>query len=506
MKQLHFTILLAFSFSLSFSQITITRSDMPNIGDSLKVTTAFVLPGINYQETGNDFLWDFSELGGGTQADDIYVSVSSTPLFYQAVFNWPIWNPPASTASPEDDLTIIPGVAFTNYYDFFKETNVAYTAVGFGITINGIPVPAKYNNPELLYKFPLNINSLPDSSESFFSLNIPDLGYFETYRKRVNRVDGWGTLITPFGTFQALRMKSVSITRDSIYVDSLQTGIPVNRTITEYKWLGNGFGIPLLTISKEGLLPAQAAYLSAAIEPLAIDAGPDVTILQGEEALLEADVTGGVPPFTVAWNHGVFGNTTTVSPEVTTTFTANVLDAGFNTASDQVTVTVLPVVHQQTIAIPAGWSGISSYLIPENETLPVVLHDILDHVVILQNSDGFYFPEDSINTLGNWSHQKGYFLKMNQSAVLSISGVYPTQLSINLAQGWNIIPVMTNCNVPIDFVADQIANEVVMIKDVAGTAIFWPSNNINTLTEMKPGMSYLLKVSAPCSISFPDCD
>lgn len=506
MKKLLVSLLFFALFPLLIqAQITITRNDMPNVGDSLIVTATIVPPGIDYAATGTNFDWDFSSLTGGTQSTDVYVAVSATPFLYQAVFNWPPWNAPASIASPEDDLTLIPGVAFTDYYDFFKEQNASFTAVGFGVTINNVPVPVKYNSPEMLYKFPLNFGNPADSSESFYSINIPDVGYYETYRKRVNLVDGWGSLTTPFGTFPALRIKSLLTVRDSIYVDSLQTGIPINRDIIEYKWMGNGFGIPLLKVSKEGLLPAQAEYLAEQQEPLTVNAGPDVTILQGEQVQLQAVVTGGSPPYGFLWSNGAVGNPITVSPQTTTNYTVNVVDAGFNFASDMVTVNVTPASEHQ-VTLSQGWSGVSSWLVPLQTDIELMMQPIGDTLVVVKNLDGIYHPAAGLNTLGDWDHNSGYMIKISSPLTLTITGHKPENTPVQLTSGWNLIPVRSNCQVDVAGLYAQISSELVIVKDAVGMRVFWPEQSVSTLNGLLPGNAYLIKVSDDCIITFPDCD
>jgi len=67
-------------------------------------------------------------------------------------------------------------------------------------------------------------------------------------------VDGWGNLITPYGTFQTIRIKSQWVENDSVYLDSLGLGFPIVRNVTEYKWMGKNQGEPLLQITEEGLM------------------------------------------------------------------------------------------------------------------------------------------------------------------------------------------------------------------------------------------------------------
>jgi hypothetical protein len=84
-------------------------------------------------------------------------------------------------------------------------------------------------------------------------VQVPNIVYLGQIKKRKNTVDGWGTLKTPYGTFQALRVKSEVSEMDTAYLDTLQTTFPaLNRKYTEYKWLVKGYGVPVLEITDEG--------------------------------------------------------------------------------------------------------------------------------------------------------------------------------------------------------------------------------------------------------------
>ncbi len=249
MKKFTLIILLNGLISMvALSQITITTDDMPNIGDTIRLSSTVFVQGIDYTETGEDYTWDFSSLLPLSQQVDTFVSVTSTPLLYQFVFIPYIIS---NIASPIGEIDFIPNFEFTDIYQFYKNTDTEYKDVGFAFSFNEIPIPIKYDDPDILYEFPMNMSNV-DSSESGFEFNLDGLIYVSSFKKRVNTVDGWGTLITPYGSFQTLRLKSEIEQYDSIYIDSLGFGFPVYREITEYKWLGNNFGLPLLQINEEG--------------------------------------------------------------------------------------------------------------------------------------------------------------------------------------------------------------------------------------------------------------
>lgn len=238
-------IILVLNLSYSIGQITISQSDMPSQGDTIRTSTGINLDFSAVEATGEDFIWDFSQLLSVNQTVDSFVSVLETPIFY-----WPFFLLSANLASPALGELPIPNLPLSDVFSFYNNTNNGFQDVGFAATLSGIPLPFKYDSPDILYKFPMQYGNA-DSSESGYEFGISDIGYILMNRSRVNYVDGWGTLITPFGTFQVLRQRSEVTEFDSIYIDSLNFGIPLNRNYTEYKWIGKGTKIPLLQITSE---------------------------------------------------------------------------------------------------------------------------------------------------------------------------------------------------------------------------------------------------------------
>jgi len=142
--------------------------------------------------------------------------------------------------------------------------------------------------------------------------------------------------------------------------------------------------------------------------------------------------------------------------------------------------------------MPAGWSGISSYLIPENSNPDQLLSPISNELIILQNFDGVYWPQEGLNTIGNWNYLDGYTIKLNNAATLEFTGTIPENRIIEMMAGWSLIPVLSFNPVPAtDF--DPLES-LSIIKEVAGTGVYWPVYNINTLQELQPGKSYLIGI------------
>jgi hypothetical protein len=242
-KKLLFPSLVIFSSALS-AQITISSSDMPNAGDSILISVTNTIGSLDPALTGPSYTWDYSTLTPNLQRYEVFDSPLTFTSPFNLIFN--IFN----TSYGRDNNTItsipIPGVSFDAAYDFIKESTSKLRQIGAGYTINGTPLPFLYSSDDVIYKFPMNYLNV-DSCDYKFGLPIPTIGYYGQTGHRVNVVDGWGAVTTPFGTFNALRVKSTIAAIDTINIFSFGSNIP--RPIKyEYKWLATAKQIPVLEI------------------------------------------------------------------------------------------------------------------------------------------------------------------------------------------------------------------------------------------------------------------
>lgn len=230
--------------------VLVTSADMPSPGDTIERRHTTNINGINPATTGMGYTWNFSSLSPHDTVVDTFVSVLSTPLLYNVAFSDPLDQARFSTVAAKQSMGFSPPtISITNVYGFFKNTTEKYTQTGIGMTINSAPIPMSYNPTELIYKFPITPGR-SDSGIANMSATIPSLGYYGETRNRVNKVDGWGTLILPHDTFQVVRVKSVIKIYDTIYISQYSFGLHFNRTETEYKWLTAGQKEPVLYVQK----------------------------------------------------------------------------------------------------------------------------------------------------------------------------------------------------------------------------------------------------------------
>lgn len=247
-------IILCYGILSMQAQDTLRSPDFADVGESFVMSIGSAFPGMNTASTGANFSWDFSLLGRTSQRIDTVFSPWETDSLLAFVYvNIPINSNRANQAMRGKNFAL--GiVGLNNVYDYFYKSTTDFSQPGFGAVVNGTPLPIPYSSRDFIYRFPLTYNS-KDSSEFGYEVDLSStLGlYYKVEKKRNNFVDGWGTLITPYGTFDALRIKSTIIEIDSVFIDTLGMGVkfpPV--TTVEYKWLAHNSGLPLLQINTSG--------------------------------------------------------------------------------------------------------------------------------------------------------------------------------------------------------------------------------------------------------------
>lgn len=400
-----------------FSQITVDQSDMPAAGDTLRMSvTNFVPPG--YERTAMDTAWDFSALQALNQRVDTFMNATSAPSAYQFFF---VLLGGANLASPMTPIPV-PGLPVSQGFTFYKNSAASFSDLGSAYTIQGLPLPAKYDTPDKVYQFPM-VPGLQWNSVSEFEITVPELAYYSTRRVRSNIVDGWGTVTTPLGTFQTLRIKSTLAVHDSVflYIDSLGTGFPVDRNIIEYKWLAKGEGVPVMQISEEGNV-ATATYRDIYRMPaqaLNVSLGPDTAVFKGTVLTMHANVAGGTPPYRILWNTLDTGNTLTVTVQDIQNYSVFVVDAIQNVGMAQKLV---------SIRYP---QGLENKVLPLLRPYPDPARDKV-HFTLAGKSDRAVLYV--INPMGKEIHKKDIFRD---------AGVFTADIS-GLPPGFYLIRVFTD--------------------------------------------------------------
>lgn len=258
------TLLLLFFAPLGlFGQITVTKTDFSDGANSSWISVA-TDPMIDFSSTGANYTWDYSGLQMQSQKFREYFETSSASFLVNFVFG-PFVNPAyqatnftSSTDIPVDQLSSFLPVNITDIYLFSKNSNSAINSVGYAISIDGTEVPFKSDTIETRYALPLNYGDTY-TSRGYTNLDMNPIynGIWRQHRYRESEVDGWGSITTPYGTFDALRVKHLIQEDDSLYLEvggfPLWLPLPIPDSYI-YEWWTNGMNEPILRITTSSIV------------------------------------------------------------------------------------------------------------------------------------------------------------------------------------------------------------------------------------------------------------
>ena len=185
------------------------------------------------------------------------------------------------------------------------------------------------------------------------------------------------------------------------------------------------------------------------------------------------------------------------------TFTLHASSAGICSleVSDMFTV----LIPSQLIEVPAGWSGVSSYIHPFNPNIVQVTNPCKDELIVQVSIGGVYWPEQNVNTMISWTPVIGYKVKYAQPCCLPIFGnqvTWPSLVHLNV--GVNYIPVHSPTPVDLREVFGADTAKVILLVDIYTVQVYNPGFGIfNTLEYLEPGIGYLAYMAQSTNITYP---
>ncbi len=285
MKTYIFSIALVISLLMNSSllgQKIITANDFALAGDSIGISTSNDFS-IDYNTTGEGITWDFSTIGENNQLFEIAYDVSTGGFIIELQFGQ--FAPSRFQADyfqPYDGLPLdqIGGFLPINIESINKLVKVEsdhVNIVGYAFKINGQQVGFRSDTIETYYELPLHYG---DSSSSrgytVFDFNPVYDAQLIQYRQHSSVVDGYGQLITPYGSYDnVLRIHHTIEEKDSLQISigAISQWVPINRTINEYEWWDNDKKRPVLKIETQGVanneVPNRISFLNNQIAGLA---------------------------------------------------------------------------------------------------------------------------------------------------------------------------------------------------------------------------------------------
>lgn len=235
--------------TILFSQITLTSADFATANDTVRISKA-TDNSIDFSTTGANYTWDFSYLTFDSQLRRDYAPATGLPILINFVFgpmasnNYKATYFLPSTDLPIDQLGTFLPITISDVVQYSKKTNDSITSIGLSLQINGNGIPVKSDTIETRYAFPLNYGD-NHYSRGYTRLDMNPIydAIWIQYRQRYTEVDGWGSVSTPYGTFDALRLKHTITETDSLRISSngnpFWLPIPVPESHI-YEWITNG--------------------------------------------------------------------------------------------------------------------------------------------------------------------------------------------------------------------------------------------------------------------------
>jgi hypothetical protein len=175
----------------------------------------------------------------------------------------------------------------------------------------------------------------------------------------------------------------------------------------------------------------------------------------------------------------------------------------------------LLLLQGQFVVVPAGWSGISSYVIPDDPAVADIFSPVVSDLVILMDQFGhFYWPETALNTIdadppvgtGGWVSHYGYKTKFTHQVAVFFEGDPNPDKVVECNPGWTIIPVLSPNNVPTSELFGPLGSNLIICKEIGGSRIYWPSQEIYSLNFLEPGKAYSIALNAAGSLDYSGFD
>jgi len=243
---------------------------------------------------------------------------------------------------------------------------------------------------------------------------------------------------------------------------------------------------------------------------------------------ISVTIEGGTPfdigdEYTYAWSGP--GGFTSVSKDITN------LSAGIYTliAKDQndcmeifnFTVDAISCGASQIIDLVEGWSIISTYIDPVDDSMESIFSDVITNAqslpdfstLVIKNVQGnVYWPYMSnLNTIGDITIGEGYLIKMPIYDQLEIFGdIIPYDTPLNLDAGWGLLGYLHQDPADAEFLMASIvdnsnpsASDLIILKAGDGD-VYWPSFLLNNIGNLNPGEGYYIKMNIPHVFSYPD--
>jgi hypothetical protein len=227
MKYFYMLLFMVGTFCYGIAQITIDASDAPEIGTVLSYAEDTILTNIDPGPDGMGQSWDFT----GFDADVTFVTNVIDP---------------ATTPSADLFPTAALVLETNGFYSYASIDEVGLYGLGGSAEQEGVVVTAALDPAQLLLQNPTTFGTTFDSEfRLFIEIDGSDFGVDSVRIQQLgsasSEVTASGTLSVPAGDFETLRLRTETVTIDSVWIKFFGTWLlfqDEESTSITYEWWG----------------------------------------------------------------------------------------------------------------------------------------------------------------------------------------------------------------------------------------------------------------------------
>ena len=256
MKNLYATILFAVIYTSCLAQVVVDGSNFIQAGTILNYQTSDPIWSASQELTniqGDNAIWNADDWTSGMEDSEVYNSLAGMSTIIKFFFsNQLLYSEHYSTHAIDvgSDIVELPiPVEISDGHTYFRTDETGYYGTGLSFSMQGFPLSTQNEIVERIYKFPMHYGDI-DTSALAFLISVPTMGAYGQNADRFSVVDGEGSLITPFGTYDVLRVRSERYITDTLHIEQLGGGQSVERPLQiDYAWISPQMKGPILEIS-----------------------------------------------------------------------------------------------------------------------------------------------------------------------------------------------------------------------------------------------------------------
>ena len=180
-----------------------------------------------------------------------------------------VWNNTDQCVELKDTLQILDfTLADLQRYQAKSNNLLLENFIGFSVDLGGVAQQAVivYENSDTTIQFPV-VYGNEWTSHTKYGLDLNPAGeniLYNATQSRITTIDGWGTLQTPYDTFEnVIRLRSDILRLDTIVQDGIDTITHIADQV-EFMWLDTNYTLPVMTAN--GIITPGDSIIINALE------------------------------------------------------------------------------------------------------------------------------------------------------------------------------------------------------------------------------------------------